>query len=563
MNPLAPVPASAVRLRNPGPARRVVESCLDRCEETGRIRNFAVAAGLATGEFVGRRYDDSDVYKTLEGAAAFPDLHPRAAEIARIVVAAQQPDGYLNTYYTLVEPSRRWVDLKSSHELYCLGHLIEAACAFGGGPLMDAASRFLELVEREFGPGRREDPPGHQEIELALLRLARNTGESRWRDLSRFFLERRGRGENRPRYGEYAQDHLPVHEQHEAVGHAVRALYMYCAMAEHEGLLPAAIAAFGDILGRKAYVTGGVGSRGEIEGFGEPYDLPVENAYCETCAAIALAMLARRLLLGTWDSRYADAYELILRNAVLAGVSLSGDRFFYANPLRTGGEHERVSWFHCACCPTNLARFLPQLPGDLYAVSADTLFVAQYAAGEAVADLAGTRVTIVQETGYPFSGAVRLRIDPGTETEFTLALRIPGWCAGPVGASVSGRPLGAITGPAWLRIPRQWRAGDEVMLRLPLVPRRVPGRREVKAERGLVALRYGPLVYCLEGADNPGDPREGVLPPAAPLVADFVPDLLGGATVLTAGTDPPLIAVPYALWGNRSPGPMTVWVREK
>ena len=562
MTALSPVPATNVRLADPGVARRVVEACLDQCEATGRVRNFAVAAGLAEGSFTGRRYDDSDVYKTLEGAAAFPELRSRADEIARLVAAAQRPDGYLNTWYTLMEPDRRWVDLKSSHELYCLGHLLEAGLAFGEGPLLTAAMRFLELVEREFGPGRRADPPGHQEIELALLRLFRATGEARWRDLSAFFLSCRGRGEGRARYGDYAQDHLPVVEQREAVGHAVRALYMYCAMAEHEDLWQTARMAFGDIVGRKMYVTGGVGSRGEIEGFGEPHHLPIEGAYCETCAAIGLAMLAHRLLLSR-PTRAAPTWsELACGTAVMAGVSLSGDRFFYVNPLRTGGEHERVPWFACACCPTNLARFLPSLSGTCYATDQDALYVAQFAAGEGEVTVSGQKVRVAQATGYPFSGAVRIAITPETEAEFRLLLRIPGWCRGPVGASVSGRPIGAVSGPGWLRITRLWKPGDEVVLRLPLAPARVQGRADVKAERGLVALRYGPLVYCLEAADNGRDPRKAELPPDAALTAAHDPDLLGGVTKITAATDPPLVAVPYARWGNRTQGPMSVWIRE-
>ncbi len=568
---LTSVPSTRVTLYDAdlGPrvaaARAVVDACLDRCAETGRIANFAAAAGLAPGPFRGRRYDDSDVYKTLEGAARLlvrsPDaaLRARVDEVVAAVAAAQRPDGYLNTWYTLVEPARRWIDLKSSHELYCAGHLLEAALALddaGDGRLLAVARRFLDLIDAEFGPGRRPDPPGHQEIEIALLALARRTGERRWRDLAAFFLEARGRHAGRPPYGEYAQDHLPVREQREAAGHAVRALYQYCAMADlaaadgDEGLLEVARAAFDDVTRRKQYVTGGVGARGETEGFGAPFELPVDGAYCETCASIALAMLSRRLLLLTGEARYADAFEHVVRNALFAGVALDGGSFFYVNPLADGGAHRRQPWFACACCPTNLARFLPVLPGDLYAVDSDTLLVAQYASSEAEIDLAGQRVVVDQHTHYPCDGGVTLRLHPKRPAEFTVALRVPSFAAG----SVPGERDG------WLRFRRRWSEGDDVSVRFPLAPVRIAGRPEVAGEQGMVAVRHGPLVYCAEAADNAGrDPRAAALPPGAALSAHLAPDLLGGAVVVEAATAPPLRLIPYSRWANRAPGPMAVW----
>jgi len=384
---------------------------LRQCERTGRIRNFAVAAGRQPGQHQGLLFDDSDVYKALEGIAYVlavqpdPELEAQADAIIELIAAAQQPDGYLNTYYTLVKPQERWRNTAHGHEMYCAGHLIEAAIAYhqatGKTRLLDVARRFADHICDTFGPGKRIDVCGHEEIELALLKLYRHTGDKKYLEQARFFLETRGRGEQRKLFGEYAQDHKPIREQDEAVGHAVRAMYLYCAMADYAGLtgdrplVGQLEKLWDDVTQRKMYLTGGIGSSANNEGFTRPYDLPNDAAYAETCAAIGLALWSQRMFLLTRQAKYADLVERLAYNGLLSGVSLSGDRFFYTNPLGSKTGTQRVPWFACACCPPNILRWLASLGERVYAHDDQAIYTLLYVAGEAEVPLAGGPVRIL------------------------------------------------------------------------------------------------------------------------------------------------------------------------
>lgn len=609
--PLRAVPFTAVELTDPFLAPRmetcrkvVIPACLDQCERTGRLANFAVAAGRVAGKHVGALYDDSDVYKVLEGAA-YALAHRRDAKLeARVdaivadIAAAQREDGYLNTYVQLVKPDERWKDMAFGHELYCAGHLIEAAVAYaratGKDALLAVARKLADRIDADFGPGKRLDPCGHPEIELALVELARYTGEERYAKLARFFVEQRGSRKGRASFGEYAQDHLPVREQTEIVGHAVRAMYLYSGMADvaawfhDESLLKPSFAIWDDLITTKTYVTGGIGSSAANEGFTKAFDLPNDSAYCETCASIGMLLWNHRLFLATGRTDVLDVAERELYNAIPAGLSLSGDRFFYGNPLESRGEHERVPWFDCSCCPTNLARTLPSLGRYVYATARDRLYVALYAQNDARFEVAGTPVRVAQKTRMPWDGHVELTVSPERPTEFELWLRVPGWAAGvslvappvpagtPVDASIFPREERG-PGFAWRVLKRTWKRGDVVTVDFGLDTKRVHADPKVEADVGRVALQRGPIVYAFEGVDNDGRARSLVLPEtSAQIDALWKSEWLGGVTVLAtkgervrdsdpfaAITEPtPLVAIPYATWANRGKGEMVVWIAE-
>jgi uncharacterized protein len=599
--------------------RRVtIPFALDKCEETGRIDNFAKAGRLMPAEFRGLYYDDSDVFKVIEGAAYSLASHPDAAldrrldEVIAKIAAAQEPDGYLYTNRTIdpsnVQPQagpQRWSNLKSSHELYNVGHLYEAAVAHfratGKRSLLDVALKNAELILRTFGPHARRDPPGHQEIEIGLARLYGVTNDRRYLDLARFFLEQRGRGhEERPEYGTYAQDHKPVSEQDEVVGHAVRALYMYSGMADVAALSgddayrAPLDALWRDMVGRKLAITGGVGARKAGESFGDPYELPNATSYNETCAAIANVFWQHRMFLlsapdgggGGGDGRYLDVLERSLYNGLLAGVSLSGDRFFYINPLASdgltpfnyGGEVSRAAWFKCSCCPVNVARFLASLGGYVYAAGTGEVCVNLFVAGRGEVDVPSVGcVVLAQGTRYPWDGRVRITVEPPQdEAEFSLRVRIPGWAQGrpvpsdlycyvetevpPVALRVNGVAANVTIERGMAVVRRAWRRGDWVELELPMVIRRVVAHEKVSENAGRVALERGPIVYCLEAADNGPDVGDLTLPDDAPITAEHRPDLLGGVTVLRS-TAPNFTAIPYYAWSHRGPGAMVVWLK--
>lgn len=622
--PVKPVPFTDVRLNDVFWAPRLetnrtvtIPHNLAQNETTGRVRNFELAAaalgGAKDGKFATHYpFDDSDVYKVIEAAAYALAIRRDPAVEARIdalvakIGAAQEPDGYLYTARTIPGPppvdwmgKDRWSNLYMSHELYNPGHLYEAAVAYrqatGKKALLAIALKNADLIDRTFGPGKRTDPPGHEEIEIGLVKLYRETGRARYLALAKFFVEARGRAEGRKLYGEYSQDHKPLVEQTEAVGHAVRAGYLYSGAADVAALTgDAAIRTaldriWEDVVGRKIYLTGGIGAVGGWEGYGPAYRLPNASAYAETCAAIATFLWNSRMFRLEADGKYVDVMERILYNGLLSGVSLGGDLFFYPNPLASFGQHARTSWFQCACCPPNVARILASVPGYIYAASGDKLFVNLYAQGEASVKLGGTELGLVQTTEYPWRGNVRIEIKPARPAAFTLMVRVPGWAlnkplpsdlyAYPEPAPpapkirVNGEAVTAAAEKGYVPIARTWTAGDAVEIAFPMPARRVLAREAVEADRGRVAVERGPLVYCAEFADNGGRVSDLVLPDGAALEPEFRKDLLSGVVVLTgeAGSvsekggrriveKKPVTLIPYYSWANRGSGEMAVWL---
>ena len=603
--------------------RRVtLHAAFRRIEESGHVSRFTPDPSDDLQVYDWRYSRDSDVYKVMEGAAYTlqtaedASLREKLEDLIRIVAGSQWDDGYLYTFYSAPErrPELRWTDVGRMHELYCMGHMFEAAAAHfqatGLRSFLDTAQRAADLVCETFGPGRRTDPPGHQEIEIGLSRLYRVTGETKYLDQARFFLEQRGRpGKRGPDgqgglYGPYSQDHLPVTEQTVAEGHAVRAAYMYAAMADVAALtgdpsmMKAVLRIWENIVGSKLYITGGIGSRAGNEGFGEPFELPNHTAYCETCASVANVMWNHRMFLMTGEGKYMDVVERGLYNGILSGVSLRGDTFFYGNPLQSDGQHERSPWFRVACCPSNIARFLPSLPGYQYASTADEIYVGLYIGGRAEVPVRGQDVGIVMETGYPWEGNVRIILLPERRQRFTLKLRIPGWAegrplpgdlyrylrseSGPVRLSVKGKPVDAERDRDFAVLTRIWTSGDTIELELPMPARRVIARPEVAADRGRTAVERGPIVFCAEGIDNHGRAVDLVLPDTSGLKAMFRPDLLGGIVVLESeagsSNDSPkyditgsavpevpsgITLIPYHVWAHRGKGRMAVWLLRK
>jgi DUF1680 family protein len=632
--PAAPVPFTDVHLTDVFWAPRLatnrtvtIPHIFKECEETSRVKNFELAKAALDGATDGRycsRYpfDDSDIYKTIEAASyalathADPGLDSYVDGLIAKIGAAQEPDGYLYAARTIGGPppqpwlgKERWSHLYMSHELYDLGHLYEAAVAHyqatGKKTLLGVAVKSADLVVKEFGPGKRTNPPGHEEIEIGLVKLYRATGKRQYLDLAKFFIDARGRTEGRIPYenegktellyGEYAQDHKPFIEQTEAVGHAVRAGYLYAGAADVAALTgdAAYVAAlekiWADMVGTKLYITGGIGAAGGWEGYGPAYRLPNLSAYAETCANIATFLWNSRMQRLGLDAKYADVMERILYNGVLSGVSLSGDLFFYPNPLASFGQHERVPWFSCACCPPNVARILPSVPGYFYAAAGDEVYVNLFAQGTGKMKVAGTDLELVQTTEYPWKGDIRIEVKPAHETEFTLAVRVPGWALDrPVPSDLytyaepaEGEPALKVNGEAvalgldqgYALIKRTWRAGDVVELSLPMPVRRVVANPAVEADRGRVAIERGPLVYCAEGVDNDGRVSNFVLPDGAALTAEARPDLLGGVVVITGEAEAvrekggktvsekkPIRLIPYYAWANRGRGEMEVWI---
>jgi DUF1680 family protein len=621
--PIRPVPFTNVRVTDPFWTARIetnrtvtIPFGFKKSDEEGRLRDFERAAHKRPGPVEAKMpFNDTDVYKLLEGASYSLETHPDPAldrfldGIIAVIASAQETDGYLTTYKTVdpdrspaewLKPGPRWdLELQGSHELYNSGHLFEAAYAHyratGKRTLLDVALKNADLLDRTFGPGKRQTPPGHQIVETGLFKLAEATGEARYRTLARFFLDQRGNAGGHVLHGPYNQDHAPVVRQDEAVGHAVRAAYMYSGMVDVAALdedplyREAVERIWTDVVQRKLYVTGGIGARHDGEAFGAAYELPNRTAYAETCAAVANVYWNQRMFLLTGDAKYVDVLERSLYNAAIAGVSLRGDTFFYPNPLESDGRYTfnqgaatRKPWFDCSCCPTNLARFLPSLPDYVYATRGETVYVNLFVAGEASFDLGGARVKVSQKTSYPWDGRVELRVDPGRARDLELRIRIPGWARGrPVpsdlyrylDAATAGPPLkvaGVPTAVALDRgyavVRRTWKPGDVVVLELPMAPRRVLADERVEADRGKVALERGPLVYCAEGADNAGSVLDAVLPDGALVHTRVRPDLLGGVTVLETtargadGREKPLLLVPYYTWSNRGPGEMAVWL---
>jgi DUF1680 family protein len=575
-----------------------------KLREVGAVGNLERAAAGQKGGHEGYVFADSDVHKALEAAAlclgsgSDARIAAEVDALVPVLARAQQPDGYLDSAYQL-DDKPRFTNLRDDHELYCAGHLVEAGVALfeatGRRDLLDVARRTADLVERTFGdgPGRRPGYPGHPELELALVRLSGATGDPRYLRLARYFVEHRGEGffavEHRTPPGEYDgtywQDDARIRDHQVIAGHAVRALYLFSGaldVARETGdrsLQAAAERIWTNAVERRMFVTGGLGSSAHNEGFTDDYDLPTYDAYQETCASIAFVLLNERLFRLTGDSRYADVVEWTLHNAVAAGVSLSGDRFFYVNPLASRGGHHRRDWYRCACCPPNVARTFASLGRHAFATSADDVYVNLYAAGAADLDVGKGKLRLELRGDYPWDGRVLITVADSTAGELALRLRKPGWCGGPVAVRVNGAPQAPPSERGYLVVRRAFRGGDTVELDLPMPVRRIEGHPYVEQTAGRVALGRGPIVYCVEQRDV-DSPVAGLrLPAAAGLRAERDP-ALGGAAVLRGpalaaevdaatplyGVGPPatravsLAAVPYAVWDNREPGAMRVWL---
>ena len=583
----------------------------DQCKTTGRLE--ALTLKPVPDQHI---FWDSDIAKWLEAASyslathSDPDLDALVDEVVALVAGAQQPDGYLNTYFTTVAPERRWKNLRDDHELYCAGHLIEAAVAHyqatGKTSLLDVLTRYADSIATVFGPepGQKRGYCGHEEIELALVKLAEATGDEKYLRLSEYFVNERGRsphyfdkeaiarGENPAKFWaggyQYNQSHLPVREQSEVTGHAVRGMYLYTAMADlalrkgDESLRLACEKIWNHLTSAQMYITGGIGGFASNEGYGADYDLPNETAYAETCAAIGLVFWASRMVNLDCDGRYADVLERALYNGVLSGVSLDGTKFFYENPLASVGKHHRQAWFGCACCPPNLARLLASLGQYVYSSSDTDIAVHLYVQGRADLTVAGQPVAISQETEYPWDGRVTLTIATDEPVEFTLRLRLPDWCRAPR-LSLNGEEIDPTVEKGYASLCRKWSLSDIILLDLPMPVERVYANPKVAQDRGRVALRRGPIVYCIESEDNGDDLSALALARDAEFEAAFYDDILGGVTILggqaerlaeepwenalyrTGGREHstvPLTAVPYFAWENRAPGEMQVWIRE-
>jgi len=577
-----------------------------KLEEFGNFHNLRLAAHLTEGDYRGPVFMDSDVYKWLEAVgyalADAPDaeLEAMAGQAIDLLAAAQAEDGYLNSYWQAVKPDERWMDLDHGHELYAAGHLFEAAVAFhratGDARLLRIARRFADCIASTFGPGRRAGTPGHPEIELALVELYRETGERRYLDLAGFFVDQRGQARLRGygRYGpEYHQDHIPVREATEVVGHAVRQLYLTAGVTDlyletGEGALLAAMERlWADMATRKTHLTAGFGARFTGESFGDAYELPSDRCYCETCASIAGMMWNWRMLLATGAARYADLLERSLYNGFLSGVSLDGTRYFYVNPLQSQGGIERPEWYGCACCPPNVMRQIALVGHYAASVDGGGIQVHQYMPLVIDAEMPdGPRAVLRVETDYPWRGQVKVTVEQADGSLWALSLRVPGWCQG-ARLQVNGEVSGTTPVPgSYIAVERNWRAGDGVELDLPLEPRLTQAHPRVDAIRCSLAIERGPLVYCLEEADQ----EAGVnlldvrLNPTAPLREAWRGDLLGGVmTIETRGTvvntddwkghlyhpatrgelpqrETTLTAVPYYAWANRGAGAMRVWI---
>jgi len=586
--------------------------CINQTEvKTARIRNFEKVAAKKGEKHEGIYYDDSDVYKALEAIAYSLKNHPdpalekKAEEWVDKIAAAQLPDGYLNTYYTLENIQKRWTDM-DQHEDYCAGHLIEAAVAYynttGKRKLLDVAIRFANHIDSTFRLQNRHWVSGHQEIELALVKLYKTTGDKRYLDLSDWYLQQRGHGyyAERPRDQEYSQDRFPLKEQTQITGHAVRAMYLYNGAADvaaaknDTGYMKAMKQVWEDVVYRNMYITGGIGSSGRNEGFSVDYDLPNELAYCETCASVGMVFWNQRMNLLTGESKYIDVLERSLYNGALDGLSLTGDRFFYGNPLASTGNNSRSEWFGTACCPSNIARLVESVGDYIYAKSNDALWINLFVGSSGSFTIKDRNIQVKQVTNYPWDGKVQISVVPDKQTEFDLYIRIPGWAnnqpvpgdtyhysdnsSEKISLSLNGIPATFKMVNGYAVIKKTWKKGDVVLLNLSMPVRRIVAIDELKENRDRVALQRGPLVYCFEHADNGGKAMNILIPDNITFNAGYKPDLLNGIVVLQAeapvatvsadglnisSANRKITAIPYYAWANRGKGQMQVWVPKK
>ena len=581
-----------------------------QCEETGRIRNLEIAAGLSEGEFQGYYFNDSDIYKWIEAAAwslvsePNPAIESHIDLLVDLIAAAQQADGYVNSYFAGPRAAQRFTN-PDLHELYCAGHLIQAGIALvrarSNHKLLGVATRFADLICDLFGPeeqGKRFWICGHPEIEMALVELYRQTRELRYLDQANYFLTERGTGRLGMPYGrhvpEYHQDHQPFRQLDRMAGHSVRAAYLNCAAADlyaetgEAALRESLERLWQSMTKRQMYIHGGIGARHENEGFGADFELPNQRAHAETCAAIANLMWNWRMFLTSGEGRFMDVVEQALFNNILSGVSLDGKEYFYENPLRDDGNHRRQPWFTCACCPSNLSRTLAWLPGMLYSTSSQGVWINLYAASQVHLILPGGQMIEFRlNTHYPWAGEVKIELQ--TAGEYSIFLRIPGWCNAGVDLSLNGASLHPLEpNEGYIELRRSWTVGDRLSLRFPMPVRLVQSHPNVIENLGRAALMRGPLLYCLEGIDQPGlDVRRLLFNPELLWQSTFRPDLLGGVVALEgvafqrAGEIPssdrlyfpyiiqhsatwrqiPVVAIPYFAWANRSPGTMETWLR--
>ena len=553
--------------------------CIDQIEnQTGRIRNFENAA-KGEGEHSGIFFDDSDVYKALEGMAYSlinnpdPELEKKADEWIDKFAAAQQPDGYINTFYTLTGLDKRWTNM-DKHEMYCAGHMIEAGVAYyqatGKRKLLDVCIRMTDHMMSQFGPGKRHWVPGHEEIELALVKLYQTTQEQKYLDFAYWLLEERGHGHGT--MGDegkwdpvYYQDIVPVRRLTDISGHAVRCMYLYCGMADvaalknDTGYIAAIDRLWDDVVHRNMYITGGIGSSRDNEGFTEDYDLPNLDAYCETCASVGMVLWNQRMNQLTGDSKYIDVLERSLYNGALAGISLGGDRFFYVNPLESKGDHHRQEWYGCACCPSQLSRFLPSIGNYIYASSDDALWVNLYIGNTGQIRIGETDILLTQETDYPWDGSVKLTISTSQPLEKEIRLRIPNWCK-TYDLSINGKRINVSEEKGYAVI-KDWKSQDVIALDMDMPVEIVAADPHVKENFGKRVIQRGPLVYCMEEIDNPEYFDQIQLSPSTTFQTAFVSDILNGIkTIKTNGRAQSATFIPYYAWDNRKAGKMRVWI---
>ena len=618
--PINPVPFTSVKVTDNFWGQRLQASrevtiplAFSKCEETGRYENFVKAAHPSdTYKVEGFSFDDTDVYKTIEGASyslqTYPDkkLQKYIDSVLVIVAGAQEPDGYLYTARTMNPKhphnwagKERWVAVENlSHEFYNLGHMIEGAVAHyqatGKRNFLNIAIKYADCVCREIGngPQQKKYVPGHQIAEMALVKLYMVTGDKKYLDQAKFFLDTRG---YTSRKDAYSQAHKPVVEQDEAVGHAVRAVYMYSGMADVAAItgdssyIKAIDKIWDNIVSKKIYITGGIGAHHAGEAFGNNYELPNLSAYCETCAAIGNVYMNYRLFLLHGDAKYFDVLERTLYNGLISGVSLDGGSFFYPNPLSSNGKYSRKPWFGCACCPSNVSRFIPSLPGYVYAVKNDQVYVNLYLSNKAELKVDKKKILLEQETGYPWNGDIRLKITQGNQ-DFTMKLRIPGWVRGNVlpsdlysyadnqkpayQVSVNGQTVESDVNDGYLSIARKWKKGDVVEVHFDMIPRIVKANPKVEADHGRVAVERGPIVYCAEWPDNRFNVHSILLNQHPQFKVTDKLELLYGIRQITTDAqalsydkagklvtkDVELTLIPYYAWAHRGEGDMEVWL---
>ena len=621
--PIDPVPFTSVKVSDAFWGQRLQASrdvtiplAFSKCEETGRYENFVKAANPSDEyEVGGLAFDDTDVYKTIEGASyllqTYPDkkLMKYIDSVLVIVAAAQEPDGYLYTSRTMNPKhphewagTKRWELVEDlSHEFYNLGHMVEGAVAHyqatGKRNFLDIALRYADCVIREIGEGPDQvvRVPGHQIAEMALARLYLVTGDKKYLDQAKFFLDKRG---YTSRTDEYSQAHKPVLEQDEAVGHAVRATYMYSGMADvaaltgDKGYIDAIDRIWENIVGKKMYITGGIGSTSSGEAFGKNYELPNMSAYCETCAAIGNVYVNHRLFLLHGHGKYYDVLERTLYNGLISGVSLEGNGFFYPNPLESMGQHQRQAWFGCACCPSNICRFIPSLPGYVYAVKNNDVYVNLFMSNTSNLKVNGKKVELEQTTNYPWNGDITIGVKKNSAGKFNLKVRIPGWVRNQVVPSdlytysdnvrlgysvkVNGEEVKSELKDGYFCIDRKWKKGDKVEVHFDMEPRTVRANDKVAADKGRVAVERGPVVYCAEWPDNNFDVLSAYMNQNPKFEVEFQKDMLYGintlktdAQVLEYGKDGRLTTkdvkmtmIPYYAWAHRGRGNMSVWIAQ-